>query len=214
MTADPTSRTCRWRGAAAPLAPLLAALLASGCAMTNPVGQAMLAVDVLHAAVTGASEIAAERRARDAEAERARGLGFRMVAARAARGDARSQYELGLYYQGEKMAEAERWICAAAAQGHARAQLQLGHWYNEDRRSVDPWPYIDITPDDRSAWRWYAHAARGGDEEAALFRDRVAGRSLSPAQVAVAGERFASAPTPRCSSYRPVLASEQPFVAR
>ena len=82
--------------------------------------------------------------------------------ARAARGDARAQYQLGIsYFQGhgvpQDYAEAVRWFRQAADQGYARAEYALGFSYAQGN---------GVPRDYAEAVRWMRQAAAHGDAEA------------------------------------------------
>jgi len=79
--------------------------------------------------------------------------------AKAERGDAQAQKDLGsIYAQGEVVkqnySEAARWYRAAAEQGHAGAQAALGELYEAGQ---------GVPRDEAAAAEWYRRAAEQGD---------------------------------------------------
>jgi serine/threonine protein kinase len=84
-----------------------------------------------------------------------------MQAAR--QGDARAQYQLGVFYQEGRgglprsQVTAASWFALAAAQGHAQAQSILGFLYQTGR---------GVPQSDAQAVRWLTRAASQGDAEA------------------------------------------------
>ena len=101
-------------------------------------------------------------------------------------GDADAQYRLGLLYEMSKQPQAKEWVCRAAIGGHGKAQLQMGHWYSEDRKTVDPWPHIRVSPDDRQAYLWYSLAEASGEPAAALFRGELTRKRMTADHIAQA----------------------------
>lgn len=163
------------------LASMLPLLVALGGCMGPPV---MLAADVVQAAVKASIEYADRHRPTPRQAWIQENVDRLREAAVA--GDPRAQFRLGLYYEGVRQPEAERWVCRAANQGFARAQAEMGHWYNEDRRREDLWPFIGLSPDDRLAYMWYSLAVANGDRNADHFRERLRDGRMSPSQLAAA----------------------------
>ena len=79
--------------------------------------------------------------------------------ARAERGDAEAQFELGIMYENgeglpEDHSEAANWYRKAAEQGHAQAQLFLGLMYEEGK---------GLPEDHAEAANWYGKAAEQGE---------------------------------------------------
>ena len=127
----------------------------------------MIATNIASAAFQATVEYAQKNRPTAEQAWRSSRLTY---LEEQARGDnAVAQYTLGQFYQVHRDEQAHHWICQAANLGHSQAQLQLGHWYNEDRLKEDPWPYIDLRPDNREAYVWYLLAAKGGNPAAQPF---------------------------------------------
>lgn len=88
----------------------------------------------------------------------------RKVRAKAKRGDAAAQYEIGrLYAKGQGVwqnyPEAAKWYRRAAEQGHAEAQLSLGILYEEG---------TGVPLDLSKATYWYRKAAEQGDMRAQM----------------------------------------------
>ena len=79
------------------------------------------------------------------------------VKARAEKGEAEAQDELGYYYArgivGKDYAEAAKWYRKAAEQGHAPAQFHLGDFYTKGK---------GVTGDPVEAAKWYRKAADQG----------------------------------------------------
>lgn len=80
------------------------------------------------------------------------------LAARAAQGNVKAQYELGVcYFSGEAINKdynvAIRWFRKAAEQGYAKAQCELGDCYFNG---------IGVSTDQSEAFRWYKKAAEQG----------------------------------------------------
>ena len=122
-----------------------------------------------------------------------------VLEANAVQGDPEAQYRFGLFYMAHEQRDAEPWICQAANRGHPKAQVQLAHWYNERRFQEDLWPFIRISPDDRSAFVWYSLAAAKGEAVAGVFRDRIEDR-LAAVQLSEAKSRLDTwSPSP-CSA--------------
>jgi TPR repeat protein len=85
---------------------------------------------------------------------------------KALRGDAESQYELGIWYEAgmntglfEFQGQAMKWFRRAAEQGHASSQFQMGAYYSQGAQS-----------DNALALEWFEKAATNGLPEA---RERV-----------------------------------------
>ncbi len=155
------------------IAVLVACLGLAGCMDPGTMLLSNLAQAAVVTAIEYADEYAEERRPSAEEAwqndrlERLREHGRR--------GEPAAAYRLALHYAERRDRRAVGWMCRAALAGYAPARLQLGHWYNEDRLREDPWPFLDLAPDDRKAYRWYSLAAAAGDRQAAVFRDLLAG---------------------------------------
>jgi hypothetical protein len=103
-----------------------------------------------------------------------------------------AQFELGLYYLYERKSDAYYWICRSANKGYGRAQMQMGHFYNKDRQSVDSWPEIKTSLDDRVAFVWYSLAENTGEEDARLYRIRLIDGRMSDDRIEEAENMLAS----------------------
>lgn len=99
----------------------------------------------------------------------------------AEQGDTIAQHYLGyMYYSGkgvpQDFTEALKWFNLAAAKGYAGSQYLLGFMYRRGK---------GVQSDDVHAHMWYNLAASQGHEEAAKWRDLIAG-VMSPDQIAEA----------------------------
>lgn len=119
-------------------------------------------------------------------------------------GNVDAQFQIGTYYLLLQEPVAERWICEAASRGHAKAQLQYGHWFNEDRSREDMFPFIPISPDNRTAFLWYSLAARNGEPRAPHFRDSLAYADISETQIQNLNARVVNWTPGPCGSTAPL----------
>lgn|GEM_PF-4360083 len=145
----------------------------AGCALLVGCGspQLMIASNLAQAAIKTSIDYAEKHRPTPEQAW-AREQ-HDLLVARARGGDLQAQYRLGVLYAAAHDRRARLWMCRAANRGHPEARRQLGHWYNEARKREDLWPFIALRTDDRDAYVWYSLAARAGDREAGVFRERV-----------------------------------------
>ena len=99
----------------------------------------------------------------------------------AERGDATTQYTLGLLYANghgvpQDLVQARQWFEQAAAQGYARAQVYLGLMHVTGQ---------GVPKDFIQAHKWYNLAAAIGDKEGVRLRDALA-KQMTHAQIAEA----------------------------
>ena len=118
-------------------------------------------------------------------------------------GNVDAQYQLGSYYLVLREPRGADWVCQAAIQGHPQAQLQYGHFFNEDRKRGDLFPYVEIAPDNVQAFLWYSLATRGGEPEAAHFRDSLLSGSMSAQRIDLAEATLAAWTPSSCAEFKP-----------
>ena len=165
------------------LAPFVCVI--SGCLVAP---QIMIAADVVSAAMKAGVHYAEKNKPTTEERwEEAR---IDRLERRAQDGDIEAQYELGLIYQRAKSGRAKHWVCRAANNGLARAQAHMGHWYNEDRKREDIWPFIDIRPNNETAFVWYSLAESNGDLISFSYRERLEKNVMSAEELMVARARL------------------------
>lgn len=157
-----------WRSRLRPAFAVLAAIgfVLNLSACMGP--EVMIATNVASAALKASVEYAEKNKPTPAEAWRAARRQYLEEQGHA--GNVKAQYTLGQLYHVHRQSAAHFWMCKAANGGHPAAQLQLGHWYNEDRLDEDPWPYISVRPDNRTAYMWYEMAEKNGDSSGTAFR--------------------------------------------
>ena len=83
-------------------------------------------------------------------------------------------YALGKYHTPQNVTDAWIWICGAANQQYSDAQKLLGDWLNPNMETlVLLRSAIEVSPDDRSSYMWYALAAENGDKVARKMREHL-----------------------------------------
>lgn len=182
------------------LAPLT--FVISGCLVAP---QIMIAADVVSAAMKAGAYYAEKNKPTTEERwELAR---MDRLERRAQDGDVEAQYELGLIHQRAQSARARHWVCRAANNGLARAQAHMGHWYNEDRNREDIWPFIDIRPDNKTAFVWYSLAESNGDLISFSYRERLEKNVMSAEELSIARARLNDWAPENCGWFTAVASS-------
>ena len=128
---------------------------------------------------------------------------FEVIKAKAEKGDATAQFNLGLLYdngQGvtQDYAEALKWYRKAADQGNAKAQFNLGFLYDNGQ---------GVTQSELEAYIWFSLAAAQGSKGAPHNRDFVASKLSRPELIE--GQRRAAAFVP----HKETAASSSPIPA-
>ena len=144
----------------------------------------LIAVSVFAVLVAASSPVALSQAAQGSSDER---KDFLSVLASAEKGDATSQWLVGLSYQfatgvPKSYAEAVKWYRKAANQGNERAQFHLGLLYADGE---------GVPKNDAEAYFWWNLAAAQGEADAKTNRDIIEKR-MTREQIAEAQRRSAA----------------------